>query len=258
MSNQLNLSQNPQPIFGIPNNITLTPTTLLEQILSQNIMQLQKENTDLRAKIGTFIQNENILRETIKGNEQTIDALRKENEELKKKLKELEDKFNILETDHNILKSGFQELNNKYIDIMAEIDVLKSRDNPITVREAFITLESHIKVKITGSKRKARSIGDIQSLFNNPDYKQDCDNFLNEHCITKDHIYLFATLKEKGNRATHADRTIKREDLDDLAESMLPIPIDPEDVVMTHDLLKVLDKIVPINKDGTWNIENPL
>jgi DNA repair exonuclease SbcCD ATPase subunit len=226
-------------------------------------MQLQKENTDLRAKIETFIQNENILRETIKGNEQTIDALRKENEELKKKLKELEDKFNILETDHNKLNKDHHDFKIKHqeqIDnLNKKIEQLEIRDLPITIREGFVSLEKYIMLEICGSKNKARSFHDVKELFNSKDslYQQKCTDYLINHDITQDHIFIISELKDKENKSAHAIRPVmKRNEWDQLAIQMLDDPLDFDDIALTKDLLKLMESY-KVGSDNMWNISKP-
>jgi hypothetical protein len=82
--------------------------------------QYYNENIELRAKILNLSKNEEILQETIKGNEQTIEALRKENEELKNRLNEIEEKLNIalktIKEQDKTIKEQDSKINNLLVD----------------------------------------------------------------------------------------------------------------------------------------------
>ena len=69
-------------------------------------------------------------------------------------------------------------------------------------------------LEIIGSKKKMRQFYGISQLFHNsPNYNIQCQNYLNGHNITIDHIDLIVSLKKDGNRAAHADRpTLKKQE----------------------------------------------
>jgi|LakMenEpi02Apr12_1017379.scaffolds.fasta_scaffold01958_1 uncharacterized protein YoxC len=122
-------------------HITMSVEQLYIQTLLNEKQQLYNENIDLRERILNLSKNEEILQEIIKGNEQTIEALRKENEELKNRLKELEEKLNNITKEHNELKIEHNKLKEdintmkqkeqykKYITAIQDINRLISLEN---------------------------------------------------------------------------------------------------------------------------------
>ena len=128
-------------------HITMSVEQLYIQTLLNEKQQLYNENIDLRERILNLSKNEEILQEIIKGNEQTIEALRKENEELKNKLKELEEKLNNITIEHNKLKIEHNKLKEdintikqkeqykKYITAIQDINRLMSLENNYNIKK---------------------------------------------------------------------------------------------------------------------------
>jgi uncharacterized coiled-coil protein SlyX/enamine deaminase RidA (YjgF/YER057c/UK114 family) len=256
---QITVSQNMVYGSGI---INLVPEPLYRQ--------LQIENTELKEKIHNMKIQENLLlnsnqelRDTIKCNQLTIDELKKENLELRHEIEQLREKIKLLESkivsqDSHItnLESKIVSQDSHIIKLESDIDDLKKRDEPITVREAFVSLEKHIFFEITGKKKSQRDT--IQALFSNPVYKTKCAVFLKKYNITMDHIDTIASLKTPGNLSAHGKRpSIKQSYLINLAKSMLDDPTNLTDIKITEDLFGILEKYVPVNSDGIWNIISP-
>jgi uncharacterized coiled-coil protein SlyX len=180
--------------------------------------QLQIENTELKEKIHNMKIQENLLlnsnqelRDTIKCNEQTIEALKKENAELKLELEDLrkhveelerknsEQDNRITEQDKRITEQNkrIAEQNSHIKILKDDIDDLKKRDDPITARELFSVLEDHIFHVITNNQKE---LGDnLYDLFNDSEYKTECDNFLKNYKLTKKQVLAIPQLKKPGN-----------------------------------------------------------
>jgi hypothetical protein len=175
-----------------------------------------------------------ILEETIIMNEKTIKVLKNENELLEGHVNDQEKRILLLEKD---------------------IEELKNRDEPITVREGFVSLEKYIMMEILKSKKEARKIGGVINLFNSKQYETECNNFLSCNNITIDHIFLIADIKEHKNKSAHERPTTTRNDFENFALSLL---IDDDDKNMAKDLLKYLELKNPHDSvTGLWNITKP-
>ena len=249
--------------------INLVPEPLLHQ--------LQNENNELKAKIHDMKIQENLLlnsnqelRDTIRCNEQTIDALKKENAELKLELEDLrkhveelerknaEQDNRITEQDKRITEQNkrIAEQNSHIKILKNDIDDLKKRDNPITARQAFLELEKYIYYEITGKQKE--TVDKIKDLFNDIDYKIQCDEFLKKYKITKKQILLISYLKKPGNISTHADRPkFKRSELEALIISSLDDPKNTQDIKTVKILLGILQIYIPVKEDEIWNITGP-
>lgn len=180
-------------------------------------------------------------------------------------------KFNITQIPSTIsdlyeqiekLKTENDELRRSIFKLSNDIDELKKRDIPITVREFLSVLEQHIMLEIIGSKKRTRRFWGILQLFESNDYKSQCQAYLTKHNISMDHIALISCLKKKGNRAAHDRPSIKRKEWDDLLISVLDDPTDKDDVDMVKDLLKLSEKYNPINNNNNnnndlWDIKKP-
>lgn len=81
---------------------------------------LKKENLELRSKILELSKQDEILRETIKIGEHTIDALKKENEELKSELNKLRQNIDILMNES--LERKIKKLSKFYIIALQDIN----------------------------------------------------------------------------------------------------------------------------------------
>ena len=163
-----------------------------------------------------------------------------------------------LKEENKQLKIDIIELKNDNYQLKLDVDILKRRDDPITVREGFVSLEKHIMLEITGSKKKARGFNDVKILFKDPSYSVQCTAYLKNHNITEDHINIISELKDKGNKSAHVQRPdISRSEWDELAISMLDDPTDIDDIRLTKDLLKLLESYTGIGSDGSLIISKP-
>jgi hypothetical protein len=223
-----------QTLFIYLNNILKS-----NDILKQNNISLTQHFIQLTE----YIQHTNLTIED-------IDELKSENLKLKIKINELEQ--NILDQTCNY-NQRISTLENTLLE-------LKSKDESITAREGITALEKHIMLDIIGSKKRIRRYFGIQQLFEDENYFYECQKYLDEHNITKEHIYLIASLKKSGNRCVHQNRPlVNRKDWNNLLVSMLDDPNDFEDINMVHDLLKLFEKYIPppVSDNDGWQIIHP-
>lgn len=164
--------------------------------------------------------------------------------------------FEIQEENYN-LRYNLNIINYRITKLELQIADLVSRDEPITVREAMITLEQYIMLDILGSKKRIRG-HTLTTLFSDPNYVHECQVYLDTNNITKKHIHLIASLKRQGNKSAHEHRPIlNRADWDALTISMLEDPTNLDDIRLAKDLLKLSEKYSPVSEDGKWIIKKP-
>lgn len=239
---------------------SLSKKTLCE-IVASNLLQmaqLNEELTVLRDKNTSLEKDKECYRMIIEENKKlineheiNIEKLLKENEELKQKISVLEE--HVKQQDNIIadMKNDIGKLNQA-------ITELKSRDEPITVREGITALEQQMMVEITGSKKKTRPFYGILDLAKDKHYKINYNNYLQKYNITQDHIDLLVSLKKEGNKAAHCDRPVlMRNEWDGLVTSMLDDPTDVDDVKMVKELLVVADTYNKVMPNGEWMINKP-
>jgi len=244
MNNQSLLPQNNIPLESLPK------TTLCEIITSNLIQigQLTNDNNILHARIDELEKDKenyydiiNQNKTLIKQHEENIQRLIDENALLKSKIASLE--IHIDAQDDRITS------------LEKDIQILKNRDEPITIREGIVSLEKYIMMEILNSKTKSRSFHSIKDLFKDAQYKTECDAFLSRYNITKDHINLISEMKDNGNRSAHVRPVISRNDFETIALSYLS---DDDDKNMALDLLKYLEIKNPHDPiTGLWTIQKP-
>jgi len=132
---------------------------------------------------------------------------------------------------------------NKRISVLEkDIEELKSRDIPITIREGFSALEQYIFISVLGpafSKAKVRKIQSAHNLFKDASYDKECKQFLKNNGLTEDHIYLIPDLKKSGNISAHNRPAILRSEFEENA--LLTFDDDEEDEKrMTLELIEYL------------------
>ncbi|ATZ81098.1 hypothetical protein BMW23_1054 [Bodo saltans virus] len=201
---------------------------------------LEKAHEDLK------IKHEDL---TIKHEDLKIkhENLEKAHEDLNIKHEDLKIKHENLEKSHEYLKITNDEM-------WRDIKELKNRDEPITVREGFVSLEKYIMIEILGSKTKTREFYGVRDLFSSKKYETECNEFLTKYKITIEHIYLIPEMKEYENKSAHERPVILRTEFEEMALSFLT---DNADKNMVIDLLKYLEFKNPCDSNGLWNIQKP-
>jgi hypothetical protein len=171
----------------------------------------------------------------------------------------ISEEIDRLSKENVILKEKIEQQNIRITKLEKDVIELKSRDEPITVREGMNALEQHIMLEIVGTKRKMRGYYGALNLFNDNKYEESCKKYLKDNNITEDHINLMVSLKKEGNISAHENRpVIKRSEWDNLVVSMLDDPNDIHDVNMVKDLLHLAEKYNPIEcKSDDWIIKKP-
>lgn len=224
--------------------------------LSAEVNSLRQRNTELEKDKETYRDSMEKYKEIVEQNKKIIkeheislDKLKEENIILKNKIEEQNNKITQQNLRINSLENHIAELKN-------DITELKNRDEPITIREGFISLEKFIMLEISGSKKKARSFHGVKDLFSKKEYKIECDNFLTKYNITIDHINLISDIKDYENQSTHANRPqINKNDFENIALSYFT---DDDDKIIIKDLLIYLEQKNPHDKiTGLWNIIKP-
>lgn len=242
----------------------------------------QAENQMLYRRIHQLCENEKILHETIYANKKVVEDFKKDNEELKKENDKLIIRINLLEKENeelrkengelkkrvDLLESELRETKNElqetknYFDIMMKmmlqkIDVIESRDKPITVRECMVILEQHIMFEILGSKNKLKELKrcGLTKVLELDEYKVSVNTYLTTHNITRKHMEVLTSLKNKGNLSAHARRPMfKRKEWDDLIIES----VDPSDRNIGLELLKLLETYCVLDDDDDeWQLVRP-
>jgi chromosome segregation ATPase len=157
--------------------------------LKKTIEDNEKTISDLKSKADLLRdekeKNEAIIKILELSNSEykiKIDALTEKNIELTKIIGYLDGQIEKLQEqikDQNIAhKKEILNLNTRISGLEEDIKQLKDRDDPITVREAFVALERSMLIELTGSKKKARYFNGIKDLFDKNQNTQECDAFL--------------------------------------------------------------------------------
>jgi hypothetical protein len=216
--------------------------------LTLEIDNLRVQNEELKKDKEKYYEIIEENKKLIENHELKIKNLEKEKDELHMKIKEQNNKIIKLEED-------IKHQNTKITILEKDIIELKERDEPITIRESFVSLEKYIMMEILGSIKKIRSFDNIKDLFKSNEYKTECNDFLALHKITRDHIYLIPVMKKYGNQSAHKRPVITRTEFENIA---LSLSDDDDDKDMIKDLLKYLELKNPYDlSTGLWNIVKP-
>lgn len=245
-----------QPLSLLQNNkndvpLDSLPKKTLCDLIASNLMQiaeLTSENNDLCAQNNELKKDKELYsgiiednKKLIKEHEINIEKLLKENELLNTKIISLEELIN--------------KQNNRISTLEIDIQELKKRDEPITIREGFVSLEKYIMLEICGSKNKARTFHGVKELFREKKYETECNDFLTKNNITIDHINLIQEMKDYGNKSAHERPISNRVNFENIALSYMS---DNDDKDMIKDLLKYLEFKNPLDKiTGLWEIKKP-
>lgn len=224
------------------NSVQMSHLTSENNALRRRNNELEKDKESYRDSMEKYKEIIEENKKLIKDHENNIEKLKKENIELNNRVILLEGQIN--------------DQNQKIALLEKDVQNLKNRDEPITVREGFVSLEKHIMIEILGSKRKARSFYGVKDLFSSKQHETGCNNFLLRYGITVDHINLISDIKEHGNKSAHQKRpTILKTEFENITLSCL---IDNDDKDMAKDLLNYLELKNPYDKiTGLWEIKKP-
>jgi predicted RNase H-like nuclease (RuvC/YqgF family) len=258
-NNESNETTNIQPhrVQGLLINTTVTIPHTEYMNMCNKISTYEAESNRLRVSID---QKDNIIKkmqESEKIQQQKIDDMTRENKKLRNKVQELENQIKNLRKQ---LRDQNELYGNEITELKNEIKNLKNRDDPITVRKAFVALEKYMMVEITGSKTKAREYYGLKDLFKDKNKQSECDTFLSQHGITRAHVFLIPDINDIGNTSAHANRPIvKREDWLDFAFSTIShtYDLDEDEKQMVSDLLKLLEIYNPVKPGHDWAIIKP-
>ena len=214
----------------------------------EEYQNLKREHMDLQMKFLLITNNEKLLQETINNAKILIEEknqLKEENEKLMEENKILRKKIAELEEKNISLEEQLNYQNKRMSVLEKDIEELKNRDMPITIREGISTLEQYIFMDVLGpdiSKEKIkkiqRKIRGAHNLFNDPSYKQECEQFLENNNLTEDHIFLIPDLKKSGNTSAHNRPDILRSEFE--ANALLTFD-DEDEKRMTLELLKYFE-----------------
>jgi hypothetical protein len=174
-----------------------------------------------------------------------------------------------MQKDMDDLKEGVKKLQEDMNDTRIRLEIIE-KDTQILSRECYrnITKEAMIKLQkfimreIMGPSNgyKPWLYFHIEKLFANPDYKEKCDQYMKDHQITINHIWLIERYIKKywmlSDLAKKYSRMqfILRSEWEDIIISMLGEDKDDEDIKMTHDLLNLMEHYIKVDEDGSWDI----
>ncbi len=158
------------------------------------VTKIQIYETESNRLKSTIEQKESIIAQMKESNDKQqkkIDQLTKDNENLRNKVYKLENQIKELrqqiKNQNEFNAKKIKEQDTRIKNLEHSLEQFKNRDEPITVREAFVVLEKFIMLEITGSKSKAKEYYGLKDLFRDKDRKLECDVFLIKYNITRDH-----------------------------------------------------------------------
>lgn len=235
--------------MDIPENQNYMVAGTISFVPESEYKKILEDNIELKKQINQYYDNERLLKETIKNNEQTIEQLKKENVMLKIELAQLKQK--IQEQDVII-----KEQNIKITKLEQDVKELKERDIPITIREAMTILENHAMIEIVGSKRQANRYYGLSDLSSRDAFKLIYEKFLITNSISQDHIDLMLEFKKEGNKYAHSYRpSYNKDEWRDLLINSLDDPQNQQDIKMIDDILVLMEKYNPIG--DPWIMNKP-
>ena len=249
----------PQPqVHGFIVNTTVTIQQTEYINMCNKINSYEAESNRLRITIDQKDDMIKKMQESDKKQQQQIENLMGENKKLRNKVQELENQIKNLRKQ---IRDQNELYGNKIKKLENDIIQLKSRDDPITVREAFVALEKYMMVEITGSNANAREYYGLKDLFKDRDQNMQskCNTFLSKHGITRNHVFLIPEIKDIGNISAHANRPlVKRNDWNDFALTTIldAQKFDHNEQQMVRDLLKLLEIYNPVGAQD-WLIKKP-
>lgn len=92
-------------------------------------------------------------------------------------------------------------------------------------------------------------------MSKDPNYKDKCDNFLKNHNLSEDHIFLIPDLKENGNKSAHERPSTTKKEFEYITLSYLN---DNNNKMMAKDLLCYLELKNPYDiNTNEWTIIKP-
>jgi uncharacterized protein YoxC len=165
-----------------------------------------------------------------------IEALQEENALLRKTIQELQRELQEQRDMVQSLKVAVGRLEKS-------VEILQSRDKPITVREIMRKLESHVCLKLAGSKSKAR-----KELFNFAKFREKHreKEVFNE--IGPDVVDLIDRFKDAGDEAAHDMRPEVR--IDEFQNLIAEKDDDAADVASKEKLVILLRAFDLVDKSG--------
>jgi len=225
--------------------------------LNKKIEELIQENTDLRKRISEQNDKIDALENYIVNQDIKIEALEKSNDSLQKEVTNQKTEIVALKKNNDSLQKEVTDQKTEIVALKDDMNEMKTRDNPITIREAMTILEKHIMFEILkGSKTKMRNIKSAHNLFNDNMFITECNDYMKKYGITQYHIDLIGDLKENGNYAVHANRpSIERSEWNNLIMQSLDDPNDSDDIKAVGDILNLFEKYSPAPQSGDWKLK---
>ena len=118
-------------------------------------------------------------------------------------------------------------------------------------------LEGYIRYEILKSKNKMREYTTVDKLFNDKTYDIECNNYMKNHGITKNHINFLTWLRDDGNFSAHVGRPVlEMSEWYNLMRASLDDPNDPDDNKLIDDVLKLLAHYSPAPQSESWIIKS--
>lgn len=226
---------------------------------------LSTENVQLKLVLNSYI--ERLDSSTTENQKLTnIMSVRSQNDicnlMLTQEINELKENVRILVEENKVLKIINNEYKQKINSLEADVALLKSRDEPITIREAVRVLESCICLEVVGGSKTQFRKGNFNiSEILKGGKEHELNEVIKRSGLTLDHLDTLRYLKDYGDYITHANRPklTKREWFDMLEINTSSELDDDEDLPKQQkDLLKALERYFPCEDDDLWNIVDPV
>ena len=234
---------------------SLSKKTLCE-IIAGNMIQIARltsNNNALQARNEELERDKEIYQMIIKENKELM-------EEHKTNIEKLMNENTMLNNKFLSLEKHIDNQDKRITELEKNIQEFKNRDEPITVREGFVSLEKYIIIEILGSKNKVRNfygVVDLVDLFRSKEYEKECKNFLIKYGLTTEHINFIPDMKEYGNTSAHKRPIVTKNEFEKMA-LLLISDNDDDDKNMLKDLLEYLEIKNPIDETtGLWEIKKP-
>lgn len=180
-----------------------------------------------------------------------LNLLRKELYDIEKLKAEI---INLM-TVNTTLTNKLETSNVRTDKLEQDVAELKTRDKPITVREAMRILEKYICLEVAGSKTKLKKCYSIEKIKDGTvsEYKTKLEEIKVKYGMTDDHFDMLAYFRETGGFCANKIRSVLTRENWNLA--IMEEDDNDDDKIIKLKLLEVLERFSPCESNELWKLE---